>query len=195
MSGGAGAVTAAAEWAPLADEDWPDAVADLRDGFAGRLDVYRVMARHPALLRAWTALRQHVVLDTALGPERSEVVILRTGHRRGSEYEWSHHVVRARALGFDDARIEALRGPVAAMAPDDAVLAQAVDELTETARLRPETRAALEALVGQEGVLDVMATIGFYSTLAFIVNSFGTPVDADVAAALEGGRRNGGGRP
>jgi 4-carboxymuconolactone decarboxylase len=195
MSGGAGAVTAAAEWAPLADEDWPDAVADLRDGFAGRLDVYRVMARHPALLRAWTALRQHVVLDTALGPERSEVVILRTGHRRGSEYEWSHHVVRARALGFDDARIEALRGPVAAMAPDDAVLAQAVDELAETARLRPETRAALEALVGQEGVLDVMATIGFYSTLAFIVNSFGTPVDADVAAALEGGRRNGGGRP
>jgi 4-carboxymuconolactone decarboxylase len=195
MSGGAGAAPAAADWAPLADEDWPDAVADLLDGFAGRLDVYRVMARHPALLRAWTALRQHVVLDTALGPERSEVVILRTGHRRGSAYEWAHHVVRARVLGFDDARIEALRGPVAAMAPDDAVLAQAVDELAETARLRPETRAALEALVGQEGVLDVIATIGFYSTLAFIVNSFGTPVDADVAAALEGAGATEEGRP
>jgi 4-carboxymuconolactone decarboxylase len=81
------------------------------------------------------------------------------------------------------------------MAPDDAVLAQAVDELAETARLRPETRAALEALVGQEGVLDVMATIGFYSTLAFIVNSFGTPVDADVAAALEGAGATEEGRP
>jgi 4-carboxymuconolactone decarboxylase len=181
MSGGS---AAEAGWAPLGDGDWPEEVADLRDGFAGRLDVYRVMARHPALLRAWTALRQHVVLDTALGPERSEVVILRTGHRCGSAYEWAHHVVRARALGFDDARIDALRGPVAAMPPGDAVLARAVDDLTEAARLRPETRAALEALVGQEGVLDLMATVGFYSTLAFIVNSFATPVDADVAAAL-----------
>jgi 4-carboxymuconolactone decarboxylase len=181
-------------WAPLNDEDWPEVAADLREGFAGRLDVYRVMARHPALLRAWTGLRQHVVLDTALGAELSEVVILRTGHRRGSAYEWAHHVVRARAIGFDDARIEGLRGPVGAMAPEDAVLAKAVDELAENARLAPETLAALEALVGQEGVLDLMATVGFYSTLAFIVNSFGTPMDADVAAALSGRGAAEGGR-
>jgi hypothetical protein len=49
MSGGS---AAEAGWAPLGDGDWPEEVADLRDGFAGRLDVYRVMARHPALLQA-----------------------------------------------------------------------------------------------------------------------------------------------
>jgi 4-carboxymuconolactone decarboxylase len=173
-----------AGWAPLGDAEWPEAVADLRDGFAGRLDVYRVMARHPALLRAWAGLRQHVVLDTALGAERSEVVILRAGHRLGAGYEWAHHVVRARAIGFDDARIESLRGPLEAMAPEDAVLAAAVDALCGDARLGPEALAGLEASVGQEGVLDLMATVGFYSTLAFIVKSFATPVDAEVAAAL-----------
>ena len=67
--------------APLTDDEWPADVADLRDGFAGALNVYRTMAHHPGLLRAWAPLRQHIVKDTALGPERSEIVILRTSPR------------------------------------------------------------------------------------------------------------------
>lgn len=169
---------------PLSDALWPEAVADLRGGFAGRLNVYRVMAHHPALLRAWAPLREHVVLKNALGPERSEVVILRTGHRLGAAYEWAHHVSRARRCGMDDARIATIAGPTAGMAPEDAVIASAVDELIDAARLTPATAAALEALVGREGIFDVLATVGFYSTLGFIVNSFATPVDDDVAAEL-----------
>jgi len=38
---------------PFADEDWPSEIADMRDGFAGALNVYRTMAHHPALLKAW----------------------------------------------------------------------------------------------------------------------------------------------
>lgn len=38
---------------PLTDADWPHEIDDLRDGFAGALNVYRLMAHHPALLRAW----------------------------------------------------------------------------------------------------------------------------------------------
>ena len=36
---------------PLTDAEWPEEIADLRDGFAGTLNVYRAMAHHPALLR------------------------------------------------------------------------------------------------------------------------------------------------
>jgi alkylhydroperoxidase family enzyme len=170
---------------PIPDADWPEAVANLAAGFAGRLDVYRVMAHHPALLRAWAPLRQHVVLDTALGAERSEVVILRTGHRLGAAYEWAHHVVRGRAAGLSDARIAALAGPLDGIAGQDAVLAGAVDALLDRAALSPPEREALEALVGVEGVFDLMATVGFYATLGFIVKTFAVPVDADIAAALE----------
>lgn len=69
---------------PIPDADWPEEIADLRDGFAGALNVYRTMAHHPDLLRAWAPLRQHIVRDTALGLERSEVVILRAACRLGS---------------------------------------------------------------------------------------------------------------
>lgn len=169
---------------PIADADWPPAIADLATGFAGRLNVYRVMAHHPALLRAWAGLREHVVRETALGPERSEVVILRTGARLGADYEWSHHIVRGRAAGLSDARIRALAGSVTAMAAEDATLAGAVDALIDRRRLSAAEHDALAALVGVEGVFDLIATVGFYATLCYILLSFDTPLDADVAAEL-----------
>jgi alkylhydroperoxidase family enzyme len=170
--------------APLSAAAWPDVLADLEDAFAGQLNVYRTMAHHPALVQAWANLRQHVVLDTSLGRDRSEVVILRAAVTLNSEYEWSHHVYRARKLGFSDARIAALRGPTSGMAADDAVIAGAVDEVLAMARLTPGTLAALTELVGSEGVLDLFATVGFYSTLGFIVNTFSTPIDDEIAQSL-----------
>ncbi|GAB4387498.1 carboxymuconolactone decarboxylase family protein [Albidovulum sp.] len=170
---------------PLSDADWPPEIADMLDGFAGRLNVYRTMAHHPALLRAWADLREHVVNRSTLGRTLLEVVILRTGHRLGSSYEWAQHVERARQCGLDDARILSFRGPLAAMAETDALLCRAVDELFETARLSAATRDALRERLGLQAVFDLMATVGFYSTLGFILNSFGTPLDADIRARLE----------
>lgn len=169
---------------PIADETWPDAIAEMRDGFAGQLNVYRVMAHHPDLLRAWQAFRDHVVLGSALAPQYSEVVILRTGVRMGAPYEWSHHVHRARKLGMADARIRSIRGPLAEMGVDDRLLCTAVDQLLERKGLDGDVRAALAELLNWEGVLDVMATVAHYSLLGFILNSFEVPLDAEVAAAL-----------
>lgn len=169
---------------PINTADWSDDLADLRSAFFGQTNVYRVMAHHPALLRAWTALRQHIVVDTTLGQDRSEIAILRAATRTASPYEWSHHVLRARKLGIADARIILLRGTPANMAQEDATIAVAVDELIDTARLTPGTLQALSDLVGDKGVLDLMATVGFYATLAFMLNSFETEIDASVVAAL-----------
>lgn len=62
---------------PIRDADWSEAIAGMKAGVPGALNVYRTIARHPALLQAWAPLRQHVVKDSALGPVRPEVVILR----------------------------------------------------------------------------------------------------------------------
>ena len=105
----------------------------MKSGFAGALNVYRTMAHHPALLKAWAPLRQHIVRDSALGTERSELVILRAAHRIGSAYEWAHHVSRARALGISDMRILAMRGTPEG---EDGLIAQAVDALFDGFRLR-----------------------------------------------------------
>ncbi|MBA4489171.1 carboxymuconolactone decarboxylase family protein [Paracoccus sp. S1E-3] len=173
------------DFKPIADSDWPESLAALKGGFATGLNVYRTMAHHPALLAAWAPLRSHVVSNPSLSPDQSEVVILRTGHRLGAAYEWAHHVHRGRRIGMSDARIATIAGPLDAMADADATLAQAVDELFDNRRLSPATQQALLDLVGAQGMFDLIATVGFYSVLGFIVESFDTPIDTAIAAELQ----------
>lgn len=153
----------------------------MKTGFAGALNVYRTMAHHPALLKAWAPLRQHIVKESALGAVRSELVILRAAHRLGCAYEWAHHVSRARALGVSDDRIHSMRGfPTG----EDGMLARAVDALFDEKRLSWELEAALSGAFGRQAVFDLMATVGFYSVLGFILMTFDTPVDDAVAQEM-----------
>lgn len=167
---------------PVSDADWPASIADMKSGFAGALNVYRTMAHHPELLKAWATLRQHVVKDSALGPVRSEVVILRAAHRMGSPYEWAHHVSRARALGMSDARIAAIRGMPES---EDGLIVRAVDALFDQRRLSPELEAELAAVLGRKGVFDLIATVGFYSVLGYILMTYDTPIDAPIVAEMK----------
>ena len=167
-------------FAPLPPEEWPERIGHLRDDFAGRLNVYRVMAHHPDLLASWRDLRAHVVTRNALGAVRLEIAILRTAVRLGSDYEWSHHVDRSRALGMEDERIFSVAGSPDAMLPEDAVIARCVDTLLDRTRLEPAELEALERLVGKPGVLDLMATVGFYKSLGCIAETFAIPLDDGV---------------
>lgn len=166
---------------PLTDEQWPTELADMRGSFAATLNVYRTMAHHPALLRAWAPLRQHIVKDSALGPERSELVILRAAHRMGSSYEWSQHVHRARQIGLSNARIQSMKGM-----PDgeDGMIAAAVDMLLDQHRLPTDFERELAAVIGRTAVIDLMATVGFYSILGYMLMTYETPLDSDIPPSV-----------
>lgn len=167
---------------PLTDADWPDSIAELREGFAGALNVYRTMAHHPALLNAWAPLRQHVVKDNALGPELTEVVILRAGFRLGSAYEWAHHVSRALALGFSEARINAVRGVPETSDGVDGLIVNAVDALLDKRMLASDQEEALAEALGREAVIDLIAMVGFYSVLGYLLKTYNTPIDEAIQA-------------
>ena len=159
---------------PLSDIEWPDSLADLKSSFATSLNVYRTMAHHPALLRAWAPLRQHIVLDSALGAELSEVVILRTAFRLQSDYEWSHHVHRATQLGFSRQRIAAI---AAKPDGDDGLIVRAVDTVIDQHRLPTALETELAQAVGRKGVIDLIATVHFYATLGTLLLTYGTQID------------------
>ena len=127
---------------------------------------------HPALLRTWAPLRAHIVHDNALGEERLEIVILRIATRLGSNYEWTHHVYRASKLGLDADRIASIAGDPSEMAGEDRLVVHAVDALVDDTKLGPALLAELAGLVGTEGVLDLMATVGFYKVLGCIAETF-----------------------
>lgn len=169
---------------PISDEDWPPSLSQMRHSFAGQLNVYRTMARHPTLLAAWAPLREHVVVKTALGKQLSEIVILRTGYRLGSTYEWAHHVVRGRACGISDIRLTSIRGQIEQMEADDGVVCAAVDELFDNHCLSPKRQMQISLLVGNDGLLDLIATVGFYTTLGFMLKSFNVPLEPEIVTAM-----------
>lgn len=175
----------AAELPPLENENWPSDVSDLRLGFAGRLNIYRVMAHHPELLRAWAAHRDHLVLANALGPRLTETIVLRIAARLGSDYEWAHHTVRGRQSGLPDELISAISRTPDELTGQEALIVGAVDQLIGQYRLDEDTKRELWRLIGPKGILDLMALVGMYSTLAFIGSSFSVEIDKDIAAELE----------
>ncbi len=59
-----------------------------------------------------------------------------------------------------------------------------VDELFADHKISTQTEAALRTLTGKHVVMDVIATVGFYSTLGYILNTFEIPLDQDIATQL-----------
>lgn len=170
---------------PIDDSSWPESISRLRTDFAGSLNIYRVMAHHPALLAAWENIRNHVVRGNSLAPRLQEIAILRTGFKWRSAYEWAHHVHRGKAAGLSEAEIAAAGSANRSESLSDPVLdavIEAVDQLLLNGRLEQPLRGNLLAAIGAEGVLDLFATVGMYTTLAFIANSFTPPLDDDIPA-------------
>ena len=121
------------------ENEWPGELDDMKSSFADKLNVYRSMAHHPNLLRAWADLREHIVVNSALSQQQSEVVILRTGNNLQVDYEWYHHVSRARACGMNDHRINSMKLATENMNTEDAIFADAVDEIMEKKKISPNT--------------------------------------------------------
>ena len=174
------------QFRPLQNEEWPIEANGNSGDFPLGMNVYRVMAHHPALLAAWRGFRNHVVSDNTLDPESLEMVILRTGARRRSRYEWTQHVVRGRKAGLNDARIlSAALSPGLALTVADGILLRSVDALVDDNRLSPGLVRDLLDGFGKKAILDLIATVGMYSLLAYLLESFQTPIDEDVATELD----------
>jgi alkylhydroperoxidase family enzyme len=77
---------------------------------AGILNLFRVVAYNPKLLRNW--LRMSTPLLTgglSLEPRLREIAILRVAQNVRSDYEFGHHIAIARAAGVTDEEIAALK--------------------------------------------------------------------------------------
>ncbi len=164
---------------PLPSEDWPPVPPGLLQAFGKPLNVYGVLAHHPALLESWIPFRQHIVCKNSLAPRYRELVILRNAVNTGSEYEWRHHVVRGKQAGLTEAEIDCIKaGSVNPhWTETEVLLLNAVDELNREYKISKANLKELSTLFSNEELLDLLCTVGMYMTLACIANSCNVPVE------------------
>lgn len=168
--------TVAADW----DDDSRPLLLAIERNSGRVLNIFRTLARHPKLLKRWTVFANHVLYGSTLAPRERELIILRTGIRCGSGYEWAQHVEIARRVGVTDAEIQRLvEGPAAAgWSTDDAALLQATDELVDDKFIGESTWAALGARWGERELIDIVFTVGQYTLVSMALNTFGVQIEA-----------------
>ena len=170
--------------APLADAEMD---ADQREITApmaaqGRvLNIFRTLVRTPKAARAFLAWGNYILSRrNDLPPRQRELVILRVGFLCRSGYEWTQHVGIGLRDGLTDAEISRIKlGPSAGeWSQDDRLLLQATDELHHDKFISDATWSGLRATFSEKQCMDLVYTVGQYTQVSMILNTFGVPLDA-----------------
>lgn len=162
---------------PLPPQEWDASLKPVLDDLGTPLNIHNVIARHPALMLNYVDFRNHIVRTSTLTGRQRELLVLRTAHNTGSEYEWEHHVVRSRAIGMPDEDI--LRVREGADAPDwsadEALLLRAADDMYAMKEIARPTWAAMCAVYSDQQLLDIVFTVGTYFIMAIILKTARVP--------------------
>jgi alkylhydroperoxidase family enzyme len=140
------------------------------------------MLNHRVLTKAFLTFNNHIATTNTLSKRIRELLILRTGWLRRSEYEFIQHIVLGLRAGLTEAEIERLQqGPDASgWDPVDADLLRAVDELHADACIGDETWARLSTHFNTEQLIDIVFTVGCYEILAMAFKTFRVPNEPGV---------------
>jgi len=135
----------------------------------------------PEVGRALAAAGEVLRFSSGLPPVVRELVILTVGAHWRSEFEFWAHSGIGRREGVADDLIEAIavgdRDAVAAHS--DAFGAAAYDVvhgLVTTGHVEETLMAALQAVAGDAGAVEVVTLAGYYSCVSFTLNAFAVPL-------------------
>jgi 4-carboxymuconolactone decarboxylase len=113
-------------------------------------------------------------LKTRVPPRLSELAILVTAKLWRAQYEWYAHVPHAERAGVAPQTIRALRaGRMTKSAPkDERAVYDFIKELYRVKRVGDKTYARLQALLGDEGMVEFVGILGYYVLIAMSLNVF-----------------------
>ena len=174
---------------PVNDESSldPEARESLRATSLGpAVNIFRTLIHHPKLFKRWLVFANHVLFKSTIPARDREILILRTGWRCSSEYEWGQHVIIGKAVSLtDDEILRISRGPEAGWDPFDAALIRAADELHDDQFVSDETWRALAERYSTQQLMDAVFAVGQYTLVSMALNSFGVQLDPGVTGFPE----------
>ena len=174
---------AASRIAPLEadqmDADQVEILVPMTSNGRRALNIFRTLVRAPKAAKAFLAWGNYVLSRRNDLPARDrEIVILRTGFLCKSGYEWTQHVAIALREGVTADEIPRIKlGADAGWSAADAALLRASDELHTDQFVSTATWAALKTHFSDKQCMDVVFTVGQYTQVGMMLNSFGVQLD------------------
>ena len=143
------------------------------------LNIFRTLARSPRAFKRFMVWGGYILSEAnELSPRDRELVILRTGFKWKSGYEWAQHVRIGLDCGLTEEEIYRIKiGPEAEhWGENDRALLRAVDELTDDAFISEATWRLLSKFTDKQR-MDLVMTVGQYSQVSMMLNTFGVQLD------------------
>jgi alkylhydroperoxidase family enzyme len=168
---------------PLPKDERDERTAELLRGLmgGGEMNIFTTLARHPKLLKRWSAFGGTLLAGGDLPAREREIVILRTGANCRSDYEWGQHVRIGKDAGLTHDEITRIfDGPDAGWSDEDRALIVAADELHHDSRISDETWAQLRARYSDKQLIELLMVVGQYHLVSFTLNSLGVQREAGV---------------
>jgi 4-carboxymuconolactone decarboxylase len=173
------------------------AAAEISSGPRGAvIGPFAPLLRSPELMTRLQKVGEYLRFESPLDRRLFEMTILWVARWWDQQFEWTFHHPLALAAGLDPAVADAIaenRRPDGMDAAAAAVW-DLLDELYRTRRVSDATYARAVAELGEVGVVEVVATAGYYTTLATVMNTARTPAPGgpllpDVRGTGAGDRR------
>ena len=135
------------------------------------------LLRSPELMDRMQRVGEYLRFGTSVPAKLNELAILVTARHVTNQFEWVVHHPHAIKAGVAPTALDALaRGERPRGLPDDeAVVVDFCRELLSTHQVRDETFARAVALLGEQGVVDLMGTVGYFFAICVMMNAAGTP--------------------
>ena len=147
---------------------------------------FHPLLRSPELMTRTRAMGDYLRYKSTLPPRLSEFVILLTAREWTQQYEWNAHHSIALKAGLDPTVAQAVaegRRPMG-MNDDEALLYDFCLELQRTKRVSDQTYGRALARFGEQGVIDTIGIVGYYTMLAMVLNGTNAPLPPGVAPPL-----------
>ncbi len=151
---------------------------DLVDDNGHLVGPFNAWLHVPKIGRRLSSLGAYLRFRTSIDRRLAEVTILTVGAHWRAEFEFFAHAPMALEHGVDPLVIEALR---AGEAPsfdrdDEQIVYEIARQLLDDRRVTHATYASGESLLGEAGMVELVALIGYYCLISMLLNLFEVPL-------------------
>jgi 4-carboxymuconolactone decarboxylase len=139
------------------------------------------LLRSPLLLRRLQKVGEYLRFESALPSRVNEFATLLVARAWSQQFEWFVHAAAALKAGTRPSTIDAVREgrrPLD-MSDDEALVHDAVTELLVHRGLADTTYARAVARFGERGVIDLVALVGYFAQVCWVLNVAHTPPEPD----------------
>ena len=160
---------------------------NLEENGAKVLNLYKVLAHSPDVLRSFLRLGGLLIARTGLPPKLRELAILRVAKLTGSEYEWTQHYPIALEVGVSHEQTETIShwSDSTNFSNEERAVLQYTDEVANNVLVKDETFRVLRQHLNEQSIVELTMSISYWGMVARLLVALQVDIDVQSISSTQ----------